>query len=82
MATSLKHLHCAMKSAKVWKQGGRDSIRRVLFKGHHLKWRERIAGVTLGKEALESGNQGKDGFMGCQRRTQQVAGASFHEREA
>lgn len=82
MATSLKHLHCAMKSAKVWKQGGRDSIRRVLFKGRRLKWKERIAGATPGKEALGSGDQGKDGFVGCQGRTQQVAGAGLHEREA
>lgn len=53
----------------------------MLFKGHRLKWRERIAGVTLGKEALGSGDQGQDGFVGCQGRTQQVAGAGLHERE-
>lgn len=38
--------------------------------------------MTLGKEALGSSDQGKDGFVGCQGRTQQVAGAGLHEREA
>lgn len=38
--------------------------------------------MTLGKEALGSGDQDMDGFVGCQGRTQQVAGAGLHEREA
>lgn len=38
--------------------------------------------MTLGKETLGSSDQGKDGFVGCQGRTQQVAGAGLHEREA
>lgn len=37
--------------------------------------------MTLGKGALGSGDQGQDGFVGCQGRTQQVAGAGLHERE-